>query len=126
MIAWLTTILRNHFFSERRRASYRLVDPLEDYADTLAVSAPQLASLETDELRFALEQLSQDERSALVLVLGAGYSYEEVGGLNGCPPGTVKSRVSRARKKVASRLLGQPQVPAPNATWEAWGAATGN
>ena len=118
MIAWLTTILRNHFLSERRRASYRLVDPLDDYADTLAVSATQLASVETDELRVALAELSQDERSAIVLVLGAGYSYEEVGDLNGCPPGTVKSRVSRARKKVASRLLGRQRIPAPSNSWD--------
>jgi RNA polymerase sigma-70 factor, ECF subfamily len=123
MIAWLTTILRNHFLSERRRASYRLVDPLEDYVDTLSVSPTQLASVESDELRVALKQLSQDECSALVLVLGAGYSYEEVSDLSGCPAGTVKSRVSRARRKIASLLLGEQQSPVSSKAWEGWAAA---
>jgi RNA polymerase sigma-70 factor, ECF subfamily len=38
MVAWLTTILRNHFLSECRRASYRLSDTIEDHVETLSMS----------------------------------------------------------------------------------------
>ncbi len=104
MVAWLTTILRNHFLSECRRASYRLADPIEDHADTLSIPPAQFASAETQGLRAALHDLPQPERVALVMVLGAGYEYEEVARALGCPTGTVKSRVSRARKKILGRL----------------------
>jgi RNA polymerase sigma-70 factor (ECF subfamily) len=114
MIAWLTTILRNYFLSECRRASYRLADPIDDYASTLATPATQLASIETEELRSALIQLSSQERFALELVLGSGYSYEEAAEAYGCPVGTIKSRVNRARKKISVLLRGQQDLHAEN------------
>ncbi len=100
MVAWLTTILRNYFLSECRRAGNRFVDSIDEHADTLAVPAGQLTSVETGELRIALDRLPVQERSAIVLVLAAGYSYEEVAEAARCPVGTVKSRVSRARRKM--------------------------
>jgi RNA polymerase sigma-70 factor, ECF subfamily len=104
MVAWLTTILRNHFLSECRRARYRLSDTIEDHIETLSIPAPQFASVEAQELRAALRELPESERLALMMVLGAGYEYEDVGRALGCPTGTVKSRVSRGRKKILSRL----------------------
>jgi len=44
------------------------------------------------------------QREALVLVVAAGYTYEEAGEICNCSPGTVKSRVSRAREAVVSRM----------------------
>src|ERR1044072_828624 len=41
MVGWLTTILRNHFLSECRRASYRRADSIDGHADTLTVPATQ-------------------------------------------------------------------------------------
>jgi RNA polymerase sigma-70 factor, ECF subfamily len=102
MVAWLTTILRNHFLSECRRASYRLADPIEDHADTLTVPATQFRSVEMQELHAALQELPESERVALVLVLGAEYQYEEVARACGCPTGTIKSRVSRERLRPRS------------------------
>jgi RNA polymerase sigma-70 factor, ECF subfamily len=106
MVAWLTTILRNHFLSECRRASYRLSDTIEDHVETLSIPAAQFVSVEGQELRVALAELPEPERAALVMVLGAGYEYEEVAQALGCPTGTVKSRVSRGRRKILSRLSG--------------------
>jgi RNA polymerase sigma-70 factor (ECF subfamily) len=106
IVAWLTTILRNHFLSECRRASYRLSDAIEDHVETLSIPAAQFASVEARELRGALHELPESERVALVMVLGAGYEYEEVAQALGCPTGTVKSRVSRGRRKILSRLSG--------------------
>jgi len=106
MVAWLTTILRNHFLSECRRASYRLSDAIEDHVETLSIPAAQFASAEAQQLRAALAELPQPERVALVMVLGAGYEYEEGARALRCPTGTVKSRVSRGRRKILSRLAG--------------------
>ena len=106
MVAWLTTILRNHFLSECRRASYRLSDAIEDHVETLSIPAVHFASVEAQQLRLALAELPEPERVALVMVLGAGYEYEEVARALRCPTGTVKSRVSRGRRKILSRLTG--------------------
>ena len=57
-----------------------------------------------NELRIALDRLPVQERPALVLVLAAGFSYEEVAEAARCPVDTVKSRVSRARRKISILL----------------------
>ena len=104
MTAWLTTILRNQFYSDCRRRHYRAVEPLDDYPDILALPPPQEVSAEFANLRAALTALQPEERDALILILSSGYSYAETAKICGCPVGTVKSRVHRARAKVG-RLL---------------------
>ena len=52
----------------------------------------------------ALEQLSPDQKAALVLVDVEGYPVEEVARMLDCPAGTVKSRCSRGRARLAGLL----------------------
>jgi len=96
MDAWLCTILRNHFYSEwkRDRRASRAINIL---ADTEATGPQQIASVEYSELCAALARL----RDALLLVAVSGLTYGEAAGLCGCPVGTVKSRVNRARSELA-------------------------
>ena len=112
MVGWLTTILRNEFYTQHRRAKYRATEPIDDFANVLAIPAAQPIDLEVAELRAALNQLPTKERSSLLLTLGCGYSYEETAALCGCPVGTIKSQVNRARKKVIARLTGDDDVSA--------------
>ena len=49
-------------------------------------------------------RLSPQAREALVLVGAGGFSYEEAAGLCGCSVGTLKARVSRARKQLAEQM----------------------
>ncbi len=49
-------------------------------------------------------QLPDDQREALVLVGAAGFSYEEAAEISGCAVGTIKSRVNRARNRLADML----------------------
>ena len=55
-------------------------------------------------LRNALNLLPDDQREALILVGAGGLAYEEAAEVCGCAVGTIKSRVSRARKAVAELL----------------------
>jgi RNA polymerase sigma-70 factor (ECF subfamily) len=113
LAAWLTTILRNQFYSERRRRRYRAVEPLENYTDALASPPVQTVAAEFAKLRSAMDRLRTQEREALLLTLACGYSYEEAGEICGCPAGTIKSRVHRARGKLAELLsINAPQEPA--------------
>ncbi len=54
--------------------------------------------------------LPDEQREALVLVGAAGCSYEEASEMCDCPVGTVKSRVSRARRHIG-RIIAGPVVP---------------
>ena len=51
-------------------------------------------------LQDALARLPDEHREALILVGGAGLSYEEAADICGCALGTIKSRVNRARAKL--------------------------
>jgi RNA polymerase sigma-70 factor (ECF subfamily) len=46
-------------------------------------------------------QISQDTRDAMLLVVAAGQTYEEAADVAGCAVGTMKSRVNRARERLA-------------------------
>ena len=104
MKAWTFMILRNQFYSDKRR-SWRStqLDPEVAERTLVAVSNP-IASLELDEVRRALAKLPEDQREALILIGAGGLSYEEVSEICGCAIGTIMSRVSRARDRLAALL----------------------
>jgi len=101
MKAWVFMILRNQFYSDMRRAwRSQPLDPEVAERTLVSISDPT-AGLELDELRRALAMLPADMREALILVGAGGMSYEEVSAISGVAVGTVKSRVSRARDRLA-------------------------
>jgi RNA polymerase sigma-70 factor, ECF subfamily len=104
MSAWLFTILRNVFRSEYRKRRREVEDADGTYADSLTSLPNQTSSLEMDEFRKALDQLPPDQREALILVGASGFSYEEAAHICGCAVGTIKSRVNRARTRLAELL----------------------
>jgi RNA polymerase sigma-70 factor, ECF subfamily len=104
MSAWLFTILRNLFRSEYRKRRREIEDADGFYAETLTSLPDQSSHLELDEFRKALEQLPTEQREALILVGASGFSYEETAQICGCAVGTIKSRVNRARTRLAAIL----------------------
>ena len=107
--AWLFTILRNTYFSERRKLRREVDDPDEQYQSTLAVPPEQHGHLDLADFRTALSTLPSDQREALVLVGAEGFSYEEAAEICGCAVGTIKSRVNRARNRLVD-LLGDDEL----------------
>ena len=104
MKAWTFMILRNQFYSEKRRSWRQSQLDQEAAGRTLgAVDDPE-APVALDELRLSLAQLPAEQREALILVGAGGFAYEEAAEICGCAVGTVKSRVSRARKALHSIL----------------------
>jgi RNA polymerase sigma-70 factor (ECF subfamily) len=103
--AWIFTILRNLHFNEFRR-NRGFIRPL-DAADleTHATAPAQQAGLELDDFRRAFATLPAEQRGALMLIGADGFRYDEVAAICGCPIGTIKSRVTRARCEL-KRLLG--------------------
>ena len=104
MSAWLFTILRNHFRSEYRKRRREVEASEGHYAETLKTQPEQHGQVEFREFREALTHLPPDQREALILVGASGFSYEEAAHICGCAVGTIKSRVNRARPRLAELL----------------------
>jgi RNA polymerase sigma-70 factor (ECF subfamily) len=62
------------------------------------------APVALDELRQGLAMLPTEQREALILVGAGGFAYEEAAAICDCAVGTVKSRVSRARRALQEIL----------------------
>lgn len=98
MKAWTFMILRNQFYSEKRR-SWRQSQLDQEAAErTLVAADDPSAPVALDELRLGLTMLPPEQREALILVGAGGFAYDEAAAICGCAVGTVKSRVSRARR----------------------------
>lgn len=70
-----------------------------------------ITSLTSTEVRNALSQLPDAERSAIVLAYYGGHSYREVASVLGAPEGTIKSRIRSGLLKLSS-LLGDEGLEA--------------
>ncbi|GLQ24604.1 DNA-directed RNA polymerase sigma-70 factor [Algimonas ampicilliniresistens] len=98
--AWTFTILRNQFYSIKRR-SWRATSLEPEVAEqTIVANTDAEQSVHLNELRRGLDMLKDDQREALILVGASGLSYEEAAEICDCAVGTIKSRVSRARKSL--------------------------
>lgn len=104
--AWLYTILRNEFYSQIRKRRREVEDADGEYAGKVATVGGQESNLDMADLRIALAKLPEDQREAIILVGASGFSYQEAARISGAAIGTVKSRVSRARNRLAVLLGG--------------------
>ena len=105
--AWVFTIIRNQFYSDKRR-SWRVLqlDPAVAEETLTAVSNP-IAALELDDVRRAMLDLSKVRLEALLMIAVRGDGYTRVAKVCACAEGTVKSRVSRARQALHATLDGR-------------------
>lgn len=103
---WLLTIMTNmHRGRYRTQAGRARHDAIEAAGD-IAAPAGSDDPLERDRLMAAINLLSPEQRSVLMLVVVEGYAYTEVAAMLGIPLGTVMSRLSRARHAIADNLSG--------------------
>lgn len=105
MKAWTFTILRNVYFSDlrkERRHATPSPDAVRDWTPAEQEDGMHIADLER-----ALARLSPERRTALLLVTLEDFSYEEAARICDCPIGTLRSRVSRARRDLGE-ILAQP------------------
>src|SRR5215212_4449107 len=104
MGAWLFTILRNIFYSQCRRTKHEVEDPDGIYAGRLRAPPEQHAKCDVQDMLRALGRLPANQREALLLIVAEGLSYEDAAHVCGVPVGTLKSRVNRARARLAQVL----------------------
>ena len=133
---WLHRVVVNACLDRLRRRKVRaadsLPDDLQEYAGRGALSTSTSTSpsrevadpadlvLDSEQRALvlrALDTLPPDQKAALVLVDMQGYPVEEAANILDCPSGTVKSRCSRGRARLATLLAdlrGEPVRPAGN------------
>ena len=104
MRAWLFTILRNTYYSSRRKLNREVADIDNAYADTLSVKPDHDGRLQMMDFKTAFAELADEHREALILVGASGFSYDEAAEMCGVATGTMKSRVNRARRRLTELL----------------------
>jgi RNA polymerase sigma-70 factor (ECF subfamily) len=104
MKAWTFMILRNQFYSEKRR-SWRQTQLDQDAAERtlVAVDDPQ-SPVALDELRLGLGMLPAEQREALILVGAGGFAYEEAAEICGCAVGTVTGAYDRDGRSASDAM----------------------
>ena len=104
---WLYTIARRTALEHARRPALPTV-PLDQAPPLVLVDRRGGDPVLRGDLKQALHP---DQREAFLLVGVLGLSYQEAGGMAGCPPGTVASRVFRARSRLAAALRSAEEEP---------------
>ena len=103
--AWLFTILHNIYVNDVQKATARPnVIELQEYLPGISVLPDQGNGLALREVAQSLQRLPEEQRQVLLLVGLEGFSYQETAQIAGVPVGTVKSRLSRARRKLRDML----------------------
>lgn len=102
--AWLFTILRNTYLSELRKRKYEVQDHNGEMAQQLSVKDGQSGHMDLVDFTKAFALLTAEQREALILIGAEGFSYDDAALMCGCAVGTMKSRVNRARGKLAELM----------------------
>jgi RNA polymerase sigma-70 factor, ECF subfamily len=116
--SWLFTILRNIWLNQlrRRRSGPGIVEIDQDGGTAnIAVDGSKdpytlyMTRMEREKVRDAIQQLPLEFREIIILREYEELSYQEIASLLDCPPGTVMSRLARARAKLRTLLTAESQ-----------------
>jgi RNA polymerase sigma-70 factor (ECF subfamily) len=119
--SWLFTILRNIWLNQlrHRHTAPELIEiDAEGNGASQPVDATQdphadyVSQAEREQVRAAIQHLPVEFRETIILREYEELSYQEIAALLDCPPGTVMSRLARARSKLRELLSTQLIPPA--------------
>jgi RNA polymerase sigma-70 factor (ECF subfamily) len=118
LFSWASKIMFNLFASQYRRKKRfeTQYDPVP-YIEQVSVGPSQEITTDLAKVRDSMKQLTKEHREMLILVCIRGMRYEEVSEMLQIPVGTVRSRLSRARKQLQDLLecpVEASRLPPPN------------
>lgn len=99
--AWLFTILRNQFYEQGRRRKREAYALQARFTENEGTEPQQVARAELTDLVQFIWRLPPLLREALILVGAQELSHEEAAAICNVPVGTMKARLSRARRRLA-------------------------
>lgn len=106
MRAWLLTVLRHLYIDQLRRRREIAVDEDDQLWQRLVAPSSEIDGLLLRDVQRALYRLPVEQREVLLLIVLEALSYQEAAAVLGVPPGTVMSRLSRAREHLRALLAG--------------------
>lgn len=116
---WILTIASHHCIDRLRKKQIQSV-PWEQNPVAQSVSSPArspektiIARQQADEIQQWMQQLPPDYRIALTLLYWYDFSYEEIAQILQCSVPAIKSRLHRARRKLATLVPPQPTARRP-------------
>ncbi|MDQ2148300.1 sigma-70 family RNA polymerase sigma factor [Alcaligenaceae bacterium C4P045] len=108
--AWLFGIMHNVFIDGVRARRLRDTVHDDDAIAAVPVRAQQLDGLEVRDLDRLLQRLNPDVRAVLLLITVEELSYKEAARALDVPVGTIMSRLSRGRERLAAMMAGREPV----------------
>ena len=99
VMTWVLGVCRNVCFEHLRKRTRRRTDPVADFPTRTAPDTH--GAVETAQL---LAELPLDQREAIVLTQLIGLPYAQAAEVIGCPIGTIRSRVARARGDLVAMM----------------------
>lgn len=113
--SWLLTLSRNHCIDywRKTRSNREQLELDEDrYDGTIHEedSGPEMSVIKKSDakyLRLQLQKLPPDLRTLIIMRDIQDFSYQEIAEQMDLPMGTIKSRINRARVKLAKLILGE-------------------
>jgi RNA polymerase sigma-70 factor (ECF subfamily) len=100
-----------NLWRDELRAHRRRAEPLESHADIAGADGRDVTirHIQSNEARQALDELPEEQRVVIALVVLEGMSYQQAADILEVPVGTVMSRLARARARLAASLGEGPQ-----------------
>ncbi len=117
--SWLTRIALNAATDVLRVRKRRPADPYPEWEDDAwqppapDSDSPERMAMQRNRSRIlaaALQQITEDQRTAIVLYDVEGYDYQEIADLTSVSLGTVKSRIHRGRLALRDVLAGDREL----------------
>lgn len=101
---WLFRLARNRCFNELKKKKEAPISDMDTHHSTHNPSDDLMKKEVFSALDHALDQLSFSQKTAFILSEIQGFTLAEVSEIEEVPVGTIKSRLSRAKEKLRSRL----------------------
>jgi RNA polymerase sigma-70 factor, ECF subfamily len=106
LFGWTSKIMFNLFATDyRRKMKFESRCDPESILENQSVPPMQEIGTEVSNIKRAMLKLSSDHQEIVVLICVKGMHYDEVSRLLGIPVGTVRSRLSRAKRELQAIML---------------------
>lgn len=105
--SWLFKVMYNIFINQRKRKKreYEILELEKERLLNQEISQDLSNKSLSSDLQEALNALPEEFRTVVVLCDREGFSYRDISKIVGCPVGTVRSRLFRARKLLCKKLF---------------------
>ena len=111
--SWIRTILISkikNFYKRKSKKDLKLKTKLTEYAEKETTNANISQTEEDMDFKILLDKLDDEEKTIILLFYNDGYKVKEISKMLGINENTVKTKLSRARKKIEGQKEGGGKI----------------